>query len=138
MLTEANGIPIAIVVEGANFHDITLAPATLDDLQIERPTPTEKSPQGLCLDKAYDSNAFRQIVQDQGYTGHIKKRNEEAKEIKLQEGFRARRWVVERTHSWLNRFRGLLIRWSKKESNYTAFLDLVCGVIAWRSTGLMR
>ena len=31
-----------------------------------------------------------------------------------QKGKRARRWVVERTQSWLNRFRGLLFRWARK------------------------
>ncbi|WP_274381936.1 transposase [Noviherbaspirillum sedimenti] len=49
----------------------------------------------------------------------------------------ARRWVVERTHSWMNRFRGLLIRWEKKSENYLAFLHIACGVIAWRATGLL-
>ncbi len=39
---------------------------------------------------------------------------------------------VERTHSWLNRFRGLLIRWSKKPENHRALLQLACGLIAWR------
>ena len=43
----------------------------------------------------------------------------------------------ERTHSWFNRFRGLLVRWAKKAENYLAFLHLVCGIIAWRATGLL-
>jgi putative transposase len=48
------------------------------------------------------------LVKDYGYTAHIRSRGEE--NIKIP-GFRVRRWVVERTHSWLNRFRRLLIRW---------------------------
>jgi len=67
---------------------------------------------------------------------HIRARREEARDISKNEGFRARRWVVERTHSWMNRFRGLLIRWPKKASNYLACLHLACGIIAWRSARL--
>lgn len=47
-------------------------------------------------------------------------------------GYRARRWVVERTHSWLNRFRRLLIRWDKKLENYLALLHLACAWITFR------
>ncbi len=63
---------------------------------------------------------------------HIRSRGEEKKALEREAGFRARRWVVERTHSWLNRFRGLLIRWSKKPQNHRALLQLACGLIAWR------
>lgn len=47
-------------------------------------------------------------------------------------GWRARRWVVEACHSWLNRNRGLLIRWSKKDENHLALLMLACGLIAFK------
>ena len=56
-----------------------------------------------------------------------------AKELKKSAKKKARRWVVERTHSWLNRFRGLLIRWCKKAENYLAMLHLACGIITWRA-----
>jgi len=67
-----------------------------------------------------------------GFSAHIRSRGEEADAIEREAGFRARRWVVERTHSWLNRFRGLLIRWSKKADNHRALLQLACGLITWR------
>ena len=51
-------------------------------------------------------------------------------------GFKARRWVVERAHSWMNRFRRLLVRWEKKPENYLAFLHFACGLIAFRAAGL--
>jgi hypothetical protein len=41
--------------------------------------------------------------------------------------------LVERTRSWLNRFRRLLVRWEKREDTYLAMLQFVCGLIAWRS-----
>ncbi|HLD79156.1 MAG TPA: IS5/IS1182 family transposase, partial [Candidatus Nanoarchaeia archaeon] len=42
-----------------------------------------------------------------------------------------------RTHSWMNRFRGILIRWSKRPDSYFAMLHIACGVITWRATGLL-
>jgi transposase len=137
LLTEAHGIPIAIAVDGANRHDMKLVCPTIEDLQLDRPTPTPENPQGLCLDKGYDYEQVRHWVEQYGFTAHIRARGEEALEISKDAGFRARRWVVERTHSWMNRFRGLLIRWPNKASNYLACLHLVCGIIAWRSAGLL-
>ena len=43
-------------------------------------------------------------LEEFGFTAHIRSRGEEAKAIKKEAGFKARRWVVERTHGWLNRF----------------------------------
>lgn len=68
----------------------------------------------------------------------MRPRGEEAQAIKREAGFKARRWVVERAHSWLNRFRRLLARWEKKPLNYLAFLHFACGLIAFRSAGLFE
>jgi transposase len=109
---------------------------TIEDLRLERPTTTAASSQRLCPDKGYDDEQVRQWVEQPGFTAHIRARGEEAQDIRKDARFRARRWLVERTHSWMNRFRGLLIRWPKKASNDLACLHLVCGAIAWRSAGL--
>jgi hypothetical protein len=45
---------------------------------------------------------------------------------------------VERTHSWLNQFRGILIRWTKKPENYLAMLHFALAIITWRQGGLRR
>ena len=68
---------------------------------------------------------MRDLVKEFGYTAHIRARGEEAQAIKREAGFKARRWVVERTHSWMNRFRRILTRWEKKAANYLALLHLV-------------
>ncbi len=99
---------------------------------IERPDATAAQPHALCLDKGYDYREVRELTAELGFSAHIRSRGEEAKAIEREAGFRARRWVVERTHSWLNRFRGLLIRWSKKPENHRALLQLACGLISWR------
>jgi putative transposase len=53
----------------------------------------------------------RELAEEFGFTAHIRSRGEEAQQLKREAGFRARRWVVERTRSWLNRFRRILTRW---------------------------
>ncbi len=136
MLTEADGIPIGLAVDGANRHDSKLVKATLESIPLKRPKATKKACQGLCLDKGYDYDSVRDLVKEFGYTAHIKARGEEAQAIKRQAGFKARRWVVERTHSWMNRFRRILTRWEKKPENYLALLHLVCAIITYRCSGL--
>ena len=80
---------------------------------------------------------MRQLLHDWGYTVHIKSRGEEESERKQIPGYRARRWVIERTHSWLNRFRRLLIRWEKKVENYVAFLHFACAWVTFRAAGIL-
>jgi transposase len=79
----------------------------------------------------------RELAEEFGFTAHIRSRGEEAKAIKRTAGFKARRWVVERAHSWLNRFRRILVRWEKRADTYIAMLHLVFGLIAFRVTGLL-
>jgi transposase len=137
VLTEAKGVPVGLAVDGANRHDMKLVRATVYSVPVQRPVPTAQQPQGLCLDKGYDFDEVRQTVQEFGFTAHIRSRGEEARAIKREAGFKARRWVVERTHSWMNRFRRILIRWDKSASNYIAFLHFACALIAFRAAGLL-
>jgi putative transposase len=133
LLTEGKGIPLGIADEGANRNDFKLSRQTLESIPIERPQPTEDSPQNLCLDKGYDYDEVRELAVAFGFTTHIRSRGEEKKALAREAGFRARRWVVERTHSWLNRYRALLIRWSKKPENHLALLQLACALITWKT-----
>jgi transposase len=114
VLTEGHGVPIGLALEGANRHDMKMVRETIESIIVKRPKPTKKKKQNMCLDKGYDYDEVRDILKEFGFTAHIRSRGEEAKEIKREAGKRARRWVVERTHSWLNRFRRILIRWDKK------------------------
>jgi transposase len=113
-----------------------LVRATLESLVVERPTSDAEHPQGMCLDKAYDYDEVRAILEEFGFTAHIRSRGEEVKELAREAGKRARRWVVERSHSWMNRFRRILVRWEKKSENYLAFLHFACALIAFRAAGL--
>ena len=125
-----------MVVAGANRPDLKLVKDTVDSVIVKRPRPTKKRPQGMCLDKGYDYEEVRETLREFGFTAYIRARGQEARAIKHQAGFRARRWVVERTHSWMNRFRRVLIRWDKTVDNYLAFLHFACALIAFRASGL--
>ena len=85
--------------------------------------------QHLCLDAGYDYDQVREVVAELGYTARTRPRGEEGQAKRA--GQEARRWVVERTHSWLNRFRHLLIRWAKKPENYLAMLHFACARTTW-------
>ena len=128
---------MGLAVDGANRHDMKLVRATMDSVPVERPAPTPEQPQGMCMDKGYDFDEVRQTVQEFGFTAHILARGDEARAIKREAGFKARRWVVERTHSWMNRFRRILIRWDKSANNYIAFLHFACALITFRAAGLL-
>jgi hypothetical protein len=125
-----------LVVAGANRPDLKLVKDTVDSAVVKRPRPTKKRPQGLCLDKGYDYEEVWETLREFGFTAHIRARGEEARACKRHVGAKARRWVVERTHSWMNCFRRVLIRWDKKVDNYLAFLHFACALIAFRAAGL--
>jgi putative transposase len=100
------------------------------------PKPTARAPQNLCLDKGYDYPEVRALAREFKFTAHIRSRGEAAQGLKRKARAKARRWVVELTHSWMNRFRDILIRWNKKAENYVGMLHLVLGLITLRASGL--
>ena len=126
---------MGLAVAGANRHDMKLLRATVDSLPVPRPTPSPERPHGLCLDKGYDFAEVRRTLDEFGFTAHIRSRGEEERAIKKEAGFKARRWVVERAHSRMNRFRRILVRWDKSPDNYIAFLHFACALIALRAAG---
>jgi putative transposase len=136
LLTDGGGVPLGVAVDGANRNDFKMARQTLESVPIPRPEPSAEEAQGLCLDAGYDYPEIEALVVEFGYTAHIRPRGEEAQAIKREAGYKARRWVVERTHSWLNRFRRILIRWEKKPENYLAMLHLACALVTYRAAGL--
>jgi putative transposase len=133
LLTEARGLPVGLAVTGANVADVTQVQAVFDSMPVLPPPATDEFPQGFCADKGYDAKAVRCLIERLGYADHIKSRGEEAALCRTP-GYRARRWVVERTHSWFNRFRRLLIRWEKKVDNYEALLQLACANTVWKQS----
>ena len=130
MLTDGRGIPLSIVVAGANRHDAKLLEATLDQIVVPRPEPERE--QHLCADAGYKGAAVQAALHARGYVAHVKQRKEEAEAKRQEPAYKARRWVVERTHSWINRSRKLLVSFEKTEASYRALLSLAAALICWR------
>jgi putative transposase len=127
VLTDQSGIPLSVVITAANTHDMKAAIDTLDGVVVERPLKK----QNLCLDKGYDFPEIERESTKRRYILHIRHRGEEYKELaKIR--YLGRRWVVERTNSWHNRFRKLLVRYEKKSENYLALVCLACCIIVYR------
>ena len=130
VLTDGGGVPIGLAITAANTPDKTALAELLDSRVIRPPAHTE---QHLCLDKGYDYADAEEAVRRRRFLSHIRRRGEERRHCRR--GERARRWVVERTHSWFNRFRKLLIRWEKKPQNYLALVQFAAVLIVWRLVG---
>lgn len=142
LLVDERGAPLSIVLTGANRHDKISAIDLIVSMLIKRPAHKE---QHLCADKAYDATDVRELVASEGYTAHIKVNlrrskgggaessgeasQEEEEEVSPEKLHPARRWVVERTISWLVKRRTLRTRWSKKSENWLALIQLACAHI---------
>ena len=119
-----------MMLAGANVRDDKLLEATLEAIVVERPKPTDEAPQYLCLDKGYDNEPSREIVNDKGYIPHIRRIGEEKLNTEGEKRYPARRWVVERTLGWLSKCRAILVRYEKKASNYLGLIKLAC-ILLW-------
>jgi transposase len=150
-LTDKKGIPLSAVISPASTHDIKLVTDVVDKAVIKRPTSsTSKSRRGtkrrrliqhLCLDKGYNSAEEEQKLIKRDYVLHIpvkkkkkKKKGKDSEEIAIpnRKRYSSKRWVVERTNSWHNRFRKLFIRYEKKTENYLGLVQFSCCIIIYR------
>lgn len=137
LLTEGRGLPLGLAVAGANVIDFKLLEQTLEATLGSRPAPTLTQPQNLCLDKGYDYDGPRQLAYDYGLTAHIRRRGEDRTASPVHPS-KPRRWMVERAHSWLNRYRRILVRWEKLAITYEAMLHIVCAVTIWEFVCLLE
>jgi len=151
-LTEKKGIPLSVVISPANTHDVKLVTDVVDKVIIKRSKSLSRSKsksrrrrrllQHLCLDKGYKSKEEEQELIKRGYILHIpikkkkKKKGGDSKEIEIaipnRKKYSPKRWVVERTNSWHNRFRKLFTRYEKKDENYLGLVQFSCCIIIYR------
>ncbi len=117
------------MLSGANRTDMKKLADLLDARLLEAPEEFEAH---LCLDRGYDYDQVRELAVAQRLQPHIRTRGEEIADKVRDPSWRPRRWVVEAAHSWLNRNRAILIRWSKKDENHLALLQLASGLIAFK------
>lgn len=131
---DEHGIPLSLVVTGANQHDVTQLGEVIEMIIIAIPEGIKAN---LCADKGYAGKPAQKLIKDKGYVPHVKQRGEEVKAIKETPGYKARRWVVEVTHSWFNRFRKILVRYEKYLASYEALLHLAAAIMCWRKIGVI-
>ncbi len=151
ILADKKGIPLSAVISSASTHDIKLVTNVVDSMVIERPSSSSKPKTGrrkrrrlqhLRLDKAYNSEPEEQELLKRGYALHIpQKRGKGEKEegsvevkattqhILNRRKHSAKRWIVERTNSWHNRFRKLYTGYEKKVENYGLVQFSCCMII---------
>ena len=148
ILTDKKGIPLSVVISSASTHDIKLVTNVVDNIVIKQRRPSSYEPksgrgklqQHLCLDKAYNSEPEERELIKRGYALHIpykRKKGEAVDEQKTKvashhKKHSPKRWVVERTNSWHNRFRKLFTRYEKKVENYLGLVQLSCSIIIYR------
>ena len=133
LAVEATGGPLGVVIAGANIPDVQLLEETLGAIVVDRPEVTPDKPQHLCLDKGYDQPLGHEVVERTDYTSHIRPRGEKEEDRPSKDPRHpARRWLVERTLAWLQKGRGILIRYDQKAQNYWGLIKLACALLWFR------
>jgi transposase len=107
-------------------------PEVLDTIVIPRPPVTKEAPQNLCADAGYVGETAKSQIEERGYVPHVRPRGEEIDAKAKNPDYKPRRWVVEACHSWLNRFRKLLVRYEKTDRSYMALMMIASAIIAFR------
>jgi transposase len=128
--TDANGVPLSIILTGANRHDVTQLLPLIDAIPAIRGIrgrPLQK-PQVVFADRGYDSEAHRQKLRDRGIKPVLAKRRAEH-----GSGLGKYRWVVERTHAWFHNFHRLRIRYERLAKIHEAFLKFAACLICWNT-----
>lgn len=132
VLVDQRGMPLAVYITGANAHDKWSADDVIMSIVVMRP---KKKKQHLCLDKGYDYDDVHEFVEQERYIAHIKHRRRRGEPLiedcpmPGETRYPARRWVVERTFSWLTKRRSIRVRWFKKFENWKAMIQFACAHI---------
>ena len=130
LLVDGRGVPLSLIVIGANRHDVSQLEPTLDAVVFKRPKVSAKARQHLCLDAAFVGNHADRAIRKRRYIPHVRPRGEEI--VERSTGKKPRRWVVEVAHSWFTRFRKLLVRYEKTHRSFLALNMLAAAVICFR------
>jgi transposase len=133
---DGRGVPLSLVVTGANKHDVTQLDTVLRAIMVKRKTPSTRRSKHLCADAGYRGWPAREIIESHGYIPHVVSRPKEAAAKRRNPAKKARRWVVEVCHSWFNRFRKLLVRYEKLERSFMALNHIAAAIIAFRTVKL--
>ncbi len=128
-MVDRNGVPLTVVLTGANAHDSTVFEELVDAVEpIKRPGRgrPRKRPEKLHADKAYDSPRCRRFLHRRRIRVRIARKG-----IESSARLGRHRWVIERTLAWLHRYRRLTIRYERRADLHQAFLTLGCALICF-------
>jgi transposase len=134
-MVDRRGVPLAVRHTAANVHDSKMLEEMVDAVEpIRRPQGRpRKRPEKLHADKGYDAKKCRQALRRRGIKSRIARKGKDSSE-KLGR----HRWVVERTLSWLNRYRRLKVRYERRADVHQSFLDIGCALICWSFVQRLR
>jgi transposase len=128
LVTDRNGIPLVMVLTGANVHDSRVFEDLLDGIELikgARGRPRRR-PEKLHADKGYDARKCRKVLKRRGIKSRIARKGKES-----SERLGRHRWVVERTLAWMARYRRLAVRYERRANIHEAFLHLGCSLICF-------
>jgi len=129
---DERGVPLSLIVTGANVHDSRGLEAVLKACVIKRPLPKQRRSKHLCADAGYYGKPAMKIILAGGYILHVVGRAKERAMKRRNPTGKARRWVVEVSHSWFSRFRKLLVRYEKLKRSFLALNHPAAAIIAFR------
>jgi len=131
-MTEGAGIPLATVVTSARVHEGQVALDVVDGVWVPRPKGRPKQrPLTLAADKGYDSQEFRRDLRQRGICPSIPQRVWSGRKRKPGRPPNVHpasvaRWIVERTHAWMDNWRRLVVRWERRVHNHLALVFIAC------------
>ena len=131
-MVDGRGVPLSLVVTGANVHDCKRLDDVLTTIVVRRKDPRHRRHKHLCADAGYRGAGHLRTIEDHGYIRHVVGRRTEADIKQRDPNKKVRRWVVEVCHSWFNRFRKPLVRYEKLERSFMALNHLAAAIIAFR------
>ena len=135
MITDAAGIPLAVILTGGHRNDVTQLLPLLDAIPPIRGLRgrPRRRPGKVYADRGYDHDKYRQLLRERGITPVIARRG-----TGHGSGLGGRRWVVERAFAWLHAFRRLRTRYERRADTHHAMLSLACSIICLRKLRTLR
>jgi transposase len=134
VVADGESVPLGVLLTSASPHEVTLIEKTLDQVRVPRPKRgrPRKRLKRLIYDKAADSDPLRKRLKRRG-VDLICPHREGRKKPPLQDGRKLRRykrrWKIERTISWIQNFRRLVVRYDRKITMFHAYTQLACLMI---------
>ena len=125
-MVDRKGIPLAVMLSGANVHDSMVFEDLIDAIEPIKGTRgrPRKRPEKLHADKAYDDKKCARALRKRGIKRRIARKG-----VESSEKLGRHRWIVERTLAWIAKYRRLTIRYERRDDIHEAFLSLGCSLI---------